>query len=153
MKNLHPVILLVGVAAAFPLNSCYGFPVKNIEGNFRGLDSCAERAAKAEKPATVRILIVHGMGRPKPQVWEKPLVDGIARKMDLTPDGENSSKEFWSSNHLLGILWRYPFVQRETGVPVRMYALTWTPATERWKDKKFETDERYGHYRLPGDRF
>jgi hypothetical protein len=153
MKDLRRLIPVLIVSAALPFSSCYVFPVKNIEGSFRGLDSCAVRAAKADKPATVRILMVHGMGKPQPQVWEKPLVDGIARKMDLSPDGESSKKEFWYSKHLLGILWRYPFVQRKTGVPVRMYALTWTPATEGWKDKKFETDERYSHYRLAGDRF
>jgi hypothetical protein len=143
-------LLIVFVVPA--LSSCYVLPVKKVEGSFRGLDSCVERAANAEKPATVRILMVHGMGNPTPQVWEKPLVDGIAKKMNLTPDGESSKQEFWYSNHLLGVLWRYPFVQRESGVPVRMYALTWAAATKGWKERKFKTDEEYGQYRLLGDR-
>gem|GEM_PF-2121311 len=153
MKNLRCLLVVPGVVGLFFLNSCYVLPVKNIEGSFRGLDSSAARAAKAERPATVRILMVHGMGRPQATVWEKPLVDGIAEKMDLAPDGQNSSEEFWLSRHLLGILWRYPFIQRGTGVRVRMYALTWSPATERWKEQKFQTDKAYGHYRLVGDRF
>jgi hypothetical protein len=152
MKNLHPLILLVGVVAAFALNSCYVLPVNKIEGNFRGLDSCAARAAKAEQPATVRILLVHGMGIEEPRKWEAPLVNGIASKMNLEPDGENSSQTFIQSGHTLGILWRYPFKQRGTGVPVRMYALTWSAATTEWKTKKFATDEEYGRYRLIGDR-
>jgi hypothetical protein len=153
MRNLPRPLVALSVLALFSLTACYVLPVNQIEGSFRGLDSCTARAAKGDKPATVRVLMVHGMGKPVPGVWEKPLVDGIAQRMDLAPDGPSSSKEFWYSHHLLGILWRYPYVQRHTSVPVRMYALTWSPATTGWKERKFQTDEEYGRYRLAGDRF
>ncbi len=142
----------VGVFMICALTSCYVLPVKKIEGSFRGLESSAGRVAKAEKPATVRILMVQGMGVHTPHEWELPLVNGIAARMNLESASEPSSETFSRSGHVLGVLWLYPFAQRETGVPVRMYALTWSPTTTAWKDKKFATDLEYGRYRLVGDR-
>jgi hypothetical protein len=110
--------------------------VQKIDNDFDGLNSALARTASTG--GTLRVLIVHGMGRHGPGE-NALLLGGIASRLGLSQSGASETTSIDFNGHHFG---QIDLTDYATGDSrrLRIYELTWSPTTEPLKDNQFATD-------------
>src|SRR5436853_6607510 len=139
-RPLSAKVLAILAASVF-LGACTFLSVQKIDNDFDGLNSALARTASTG--GTLRILIVHGMGRHGPGE-NALLLGGIASRLGLSHSGATETTSIDFNGHHFG---QIDLTDYATGNSrrLRIYELTWSPTTEPLKDKQFATDLDNAH--------
>lgn len=141
MRRPHSARPLAVLAAVYLLSACTFLSVQKFDNDFDGLNSAIVRASSVG--GTLRVLIVHGMGRHKPGE-NSALVAGIASRLGLAASGTTKSNSIDYNGHHFGQVDVSDYAGANSR-RMRTYELTWSPTTERLKTTQFGTDLGAAH--------
>ena len=135
---------LLFLTAICLLSGCTMLSVRRFVNDFEGLNAAAARSSSAG--GTLRILFVHGMGH-HPPGYSKPLMQGIAARLNLSISGSSPAMPIRKENQDYGEVNTTDYSGPD-GKNVRVYELTWSPTTDKIKAKQFATDATYASSRV-----
>ena len=127
--------------AGILLTGCLPLHQQRVEGRFSGLRSACEPVPGATN--TFHLLIVHGMGI-HPVGYSDPLVSSLANALRLTKL-EEATIPAGTNQFLLGRLRESVYANQHQRL--RVYEVTWSPATEQIKRRAFSYDIAQGRDR------
>jgi hypothetical protein len=132
------------VIGSLLIAGCTILSVRKITNDFEGLDAALARSSA--DGGTLRILFIHGMGHTD-SGYSEPVMQGVAARLNLAKVEPPTKIEIEKQGHVYGEI-NVTKYSGADGRKVHVYELTWSPTTDRLKQKQFETDAGYASDRV-----